>query len=156
MRRRDFIKLLSGAAAWSQVAHAQGVSAPVIGYLSSALRDPTTYVASAFRQGLNESGFVEGRDLAIEYRFAEGHYDRCAELAADLVRRRVSVIVATGSTAPAVAAKAATADIPIVFVSGGDPVAAGLVASLNRPGSNVTGITVIFSKLVPKRLELLH
>jgi putative ABC transport system substrate-binding protein len=120
------------------------------------LRDPTTYMENAFRQGLNESGFVEGRDLAIEYRFAEGHYDRCAELAADLVRRRVAVIVATGSTAPAVAAKAATADIPIVFVAGGDPVPAGLVASLNRPGGNVTGITVMFSKLVPKRLELLH
>jgi putative ABC transport system substrate-binding protein len=110
----------------------------------------------AFRQGLNETGYVEGQNVAIEYRWAEGQYDRLPALAADLARRQVAVIVATGGNAPALAAKAATANIPIVFVTGGDPVKAGLVVNLNTPGGSVTGVSMIYSALVPKRLELLH
>ncbi len=156
MRRRDFITLVGGTAvAWPCLAYAQQNRMPVIGLLGST--DAGSYAAfvTAFHRGLGEGGYIEGRNIVIEYRWAEGHYERLPALAADLVRRRVDVIMATGSAAPALAAKAATTDIPIVFESGGNPVTAGLVASLDHPGGNVTGITVIFSALLPKLLALL-
>ena len=128
----------------------------MVGFLSSALPVPYTPYVVAFRQGLNEAGYVEGKDVAIEYRWTEGHYDRLPALASDLVRRQVAVLVVAGGNAPALAAKAASAKIPIVFLSSGDPVQADLVASFNRPGGNVTGVHLIFTELVPKRLELLH
>ena len=152
MRRRAFIAILSSAAAWPFTAVAQQ-AAPVIGYLNGAsaahifLRHST--------KGLAEAGFAEARNLKIEYRYADGHYDRLAALAADLVERKVSVIVATAGTPTIIAVKAATSNIPIVFVIGGDPVRFGLVASVNRPGGNVTGITVFGIELAAKRLELL-
>jgi putative ABC transport system substrate-binding protein len=157
IKRRAFLALLGGAAAsLPRVAQAQQSATPVIGFLGSGFADDQVNLVAATRDGLKEAGFIEGQNLTIEYRWAQGKYDRLPGLAAELVDRRVTLIVAAGGSDPGRAAKNATSTIPIVFVSAADPIKAGLVASLNRPEGNITGISMISSTLEAKRLELLH
>ena len=156
VRRRNFIAIAGGAAAWPFMVRAQPSNVPVIGYLGSESPQLFASRLRAFLEGLRTTGYDEGRNVAIEYRWAEGHNDRLPALAHDLVRRGVSVIAAPGSLAAALAAKAASTTIPVVFETGADPVAAGLVASLDQPGGNLTGVTSLNAQVGPKRLQLLH
>jgi putative tryptophan/tyrosine transport system substrate-binding protein len=156
MRRREFIAGLGSAVAWPLAARAQQPAMPVIGWLSSGTPEASAILLADFRKGLNETGYVEGRNVAVEYRWAHDEYDRLPELAADLVRRQVAVLVAFDTTRAALAAKAATTSIPIVFAMGGDPVRGGVLASLNQPGSNVTGVSSMNVELGAKRFGLLN
>ncbi|MCX7313333.1 MAG: ABC transporter substrate-binding protein [Alphaproteobacteria bacterium] len=155
MRRREFITLLGGAAAWPQLADAQPAKMPVIGVLSGSTAELSQQELISFRQGLSETGYAEGRNVVVEYHWAQNQQDRLPELAADFVAKQVNVIVTLGGSPSGIAAKAATKFIPIVFVTGDDPVRLGLVASLNRPGGNVTGISFITTALGTKGLEIL-
>jgi putative ABC transport system substrate-binding protein len=154
-RRREFISLIAGATTWPLGARAQQPAMPVIGFLNSASPGPFARNVAAFREALKEAGYIEGQNMAIEYRWGEGQNDRLAALTADLVRRQVTAIVATDS-ASALAAKAASTTIPVVFLIGSDPVKLGLVASFNRPGRNITGVSILFNTLVAKQLAALH
>jgi putative tryptophan/tyrosine transport system substrate-binding protein len=156
MRRREFMTLVASATAWPLVAHAQQQAMSVIGFLSARSAKDSIRIVAAFGKGLEEAGFTEGKNLSTEYRFAEGRLDRLPELAADLARHPVAVLVAVGGSSSALAAKMATSTIPIVFVIGGDPVGLGLASSLSRPDRNATGMTIISADLAPKRLGLLR
>jgi putative ABC transport system substrate-binding protein len=156
MQRREFIRIVGAAAAWPLAARAQQSVTPVIGFLSTRSAEDSAPLVRAFGKGLEEAGFSDGKNVSVEYRFADGKLDRLSGLAADLVRRPVAVLVSSGGSNSAVAAKAATSAIPIVFVIGGDPVRLGLAASLSHPGGNATGMTIISADLAPKRLGLLR
>jgi putative ABC transport system substrate-binding protein len=156
MRRREFVGLVGGVAAWPLAARAQQSAMPVIGFLASFSSSLVAHFTPALRQGLSETGYIDGQNVVIEARSAEGQYDRLTSLAAELLDRKVAVIVATGGSEPVKVVQAATATIPIVFVSAADPVRAGVVTSFNRPGGNITGVSLLGSALEAKRLELLH
>ena len=156
VRRRQFLLLFGAAAAWPSVVRAQQPATPIIGFMSGRSPDDSSHLVAAFHRGLGEAGFIEGKNVTIEYRWALGQYDRLPALAAELVKRPVTILVAVGGDVSAVAAKKATSTIPVVFGMGGDPIKAGLVDTLGRPGGNATGYTLLTSELEPKRLGLLR